>query len=773
MRRIIFSHRRAVGDALMFTCGVRDFKLLFPEIEIDVDTNFMEVFYNNPYITRSEGLKLNRSSKEVEFYKVGYPVINNANAAATHFTQAFLFDMIAMADLHEPLPIKLYELMSSFSNGVIGDPDIATDKTNQYREKSKGGLKNLPVVLRDKYADNDAFCHHFGRIRPDIHLGDAEKKTNLVRKVFGVEHYWVVAPGGKRDCTCKIWDWRRFQKVIDYFEGRIKFVAIGRSDHLVEKLRGIIDLTDKFNNNLRGLFPLVYHADGCISGISLLHHLCAAMPNKKNPRIYGKPNITIYGGREPITFTIYNQTYPLHTGGALHCCEYGGCWHSRVFSLPKDQHLNKRLCRMPVEVDNRTIQKCMDMIEADDIIRQLEIIYSGNIYNSLSPVTKPIKREVNKKIVKKFSRPEIKQVQVKEEHREINFLASMNTDGGGEQSAAKIVSLLRSHGWKVNFYPWNDVHKRFKGIDFEEPFLKTRKIKSGLPLFFYANDNINDLLNIGKEVIKSSSFFVPCINFINGRLPVASEYSDKLKAVIFQNEEKMLEFKRDQLGVSPELIVLFGAIEIDRFIEVCTPERRSNDPLVVLKHCKPDYRKYVTSMSVDKGDRPHIWQKTFAKDLDVVFYKRLLKDTKNIFFYFMQAHPELEEAFKDEERMKFFKWDEISVTEFLSLGHVYLYRTSNRWRDQYPRVVAEALAAGLPVLTEPRDGTKDRVIHGDTGFYCIDFDSFKLALKTLQRKENARRQMGMFAKDWANINLNPIRWVELIETIVGEYTNED
>ena len=89
-RKIIFSHGRAIGDCLMFTCGVRDFKLLFPHIEIGVDTNFPAVWENNPYLT-----KLDRKDPEVEFYRVGYPIINNANGASTHFTQGFLFDMIA------------------------------------------------------------------------------------------------------------------------------------------------------------------------------------------------------------------------------------------------------------------------------------------------------------------------------------------------------------------------------------------------------------------------------------------------------------------------------------------------------------------------------------------------------------------------------------------------------------------------------------------------------------------------------------------------------
>ena len=779
-RTIIFSHRRAVGDALMFTAGVRDFKLMFPDIDIIVNNNFPAVWYDNPYIIDLINIGADKLKPEpgVEYYKVGYPIINNANAASTHYTQGFFLDMVAMADNYEPLPITLSQFCAAFSNGRMGDPDIENPKTAHFKSQKDGGLQFLPDHLKALYAENDSFCQNFGRIRPDIHLNTEEKKTNIIRKHYGFDRYWVIAPGGKRDCTCKIWDWRRFQKVIDHFDGYIKFVTIGRSDHLVERLDGVIDLTDKFNDDLRGLFPLVYHADGCVSGVSLLHHLCAAMPHRNNERIFPKPCVTIYGGREPLTFTAYNQTHPLHTGGSIDCCIYGGCWHSRIVPLQKDKDKNKRLCKSTVERDGKVIQRCMDMITTDDVIRQIERLYEGDILKPINPVSKPIKRKKLK--LKALPKPTVESLVVSGSPRKINVLASMNTDGGGEQSAAHIVKLLRDAGWVVNFHPWSqEVHSRFDDIDMarDKNFcIHDRQAKryyigpmqdtmeEGLPLLLYGNDNVNNFIEIGKGVVEKSSSVIVGINFINGALPKAPEWlSDKLKAVIFQNEEKMMEYERDQLGQDHvEKIVLFGAIELEKFIDILPVSRNDGGKMIVLKHCKPDYRKYVTADSVGGGQKIHVWQKHFAKDRDIDFYKRMLKDTSNVYFEFMQAHKELVEAFPNEKRMKFWGWDEISVEEFLSRGHVYLYRTSNMWRDQYPRVLAEALASGLPALVEPRDGTKDRVIHGDTGFYCVDYDQFKNRLLAFKRKEQARRSMGMFAKDWARINLNPKKWVEVL-----------
>jgi len=182
----------------------------------------------------------------------------------------------------------------------------------------------------------------------------------------------------------------------------------------------------------------------------------------------------------------------------------------------------------------------------------------------------------------------------------------------------------------------------------------------------------------------------------------------------------------------------------------------------------PDYRKYVTSQSEGNGEKIHIWQKHFHKYQDVQFYKRFLGELSfPVRFEFMEAHPELVTELKnDEEHFRFYKLDEIPVAEFLSRGHVYLYRTSNLWRDNYPRVVGEALAAGLPVLTEPRDGTLDRTQHGDTGLFCIDHDAYLYGLKLFHRKEDYRYKIGLNAKEWAKNNLDPRKWVEIINGLL-------
>ena len=770
-RKIIFSHGRALGDEVMFTSGIRDFKLLFPDIAINVEGKHKALWENNPYLDRS----LKEEDPDVEFYRVGYKAINSANNTYVHFTQMFLLDMIAMADAHKPLSLPLGEFCSTFGNGEVGDPCIGNLEKNS-------ASKEPFISWVNKYKN---FSKKFSRMRGDLHLTDKEKADNVVKSVYGVDKYWVIAPGGKTDCTTKIWDWRKFQQVVNHFKGKLTFVVIGKSDLVVEKLEGVLDLTDRYNEDIRGLLSLVYNADGCVSGPSALMHLAAALPREvgtgENMKLVSKPCVTILGGREPTGWTWYTKHQILHTNGIFSCCEDGACWRARTYSLPNSPEHNKSLCSKPISVDGRTIQECMEVITEHDVIRAIEKYYEGDlrsydkgIVQEKKAVVRAIPEVVheNQEVVQDSS--EI--VQVQGEQKEINLLGNLNSKGGGEQSLCMIAKMFREAGWKVNLIPWGSVNEKFAEeevapFNFIDDHGKTmeEKMTCGIPLLFYANDCVWDFPKYAEGIVSRSSMLIVGINYAIGGFKRCDWLNDsgKLKAVIFQNEEKREEWVSQVFGyLNTELIVLFGAVDIDKFYSVNTSPRNKDMDMVVLKHCVADARKFVTEESKSQGEKCHVWQKHMFKDTDVVFYGKILKEMKNIRFEFMEAHSELVHAFKKESRMVFHKWDSMSVESFLSRGHVYLYRTSNAWRDQYPRTVAEALAVGLPVLTEPRDGTKDRVVHGDTGLYCIDYDSFLYGLKLLQRKDDYRVALGRNAKKWARKNLDPHKWVDVIGKIV-------
>ena len=178
----------------MFTAGVRDFKLLFPHIRINVESNFMPLWDNNPYIDKN----INKGDPGVEFYKVGYPIINNCNNSYMHFTSGFLYNMIAVADAHERLPMSIGEFAAVFPGGEVGDYDLgkADDKVSgpqllsKLKEKygtrrHKGGLSFLPLDLQKVFGNQDKFNTIFGRQRADLHLTDKERSYNMIKDVYG------------------------------------------------------------------------------------------------------------------------------------------------------------------------------------------------------------------------------------------------------------------------------------------------------------------------------------------------------------------------------------------------------------------------------------------------------------------------------------------------------------------------------------------------------------------------------------------------------------
>ena len=85
----------------------------------------------------------------------------------------------------------------------------------------------------------------------------------------------------------------------------------------------------------------------------------------------------IAGGREPPHFTAYPHHQFIHTVGALKCCDNGGCWKSRTLPLGDGDEKDHpdQLC---VDVVGR-LPRCMDMISAEEVIRRVELYFSGGL----------------------------------------------------------------------------------------------------------------------------------------------------------------------------------------------------------------------------------------------------------------------------------------------------------------------------------------------------------------------------------------------------------
>ena len=303
----------------MLTAAVRDLHHWCPgQFQTDVRTCCPEIWEHNSHLTR-----LSDTDPEAERIDCAYPLIDRCNEAPYHCLHGFI----------------------EFLN------------------------ERLNLTIKPT------------RFKGDIHLSDQEEAWfSQVHEVTGQDlPFWIVASGGKYDVTVKWWDADRYQRVVDYFRGKIQFVQVGEFGHHHPRLEGVIDLRGK--TTLRELIRLVHHAQGVLCPVTSLMHLAAAVETRPG-RPASRACVVIAGGREPAHWEAYPDHQFIHTTGALPCCSSGGCWRDRTTRLrdgdPRDQPQHRCVdvvCGLP---------HCMDLITAEEVIGRIELYFRGGAIKYLS-----------------------------------------------------------------------------------------------------------------------------------------------------------------------------------------------------------------------------------------------------------------------------------------------------------------------------------------------------------------------------------------------------
>jgi ADP-heptose:LPS heptosyltransferase len=320
MEKLILTNYQAPGDVVMLTAAVRDLHRCHPgQYLTDVQTSCPELWEQNPHLT-----PLRQDDPGVRMIGCGYPLIHESHHRPIHFLEGFIEDL----------------------NRQLGSSIRLT------------------------------------KFQGDIHLSTHEKSapSPLSRRLGMSVPYWIVVAGGKYDFTIKWWHFRRWQAVVDQFQGRLLFVQVGETDHFHPPLSGVLDLRGQ--TTLRELVQLVYHADGVICPVTLLMHLAAAVeaPPGHPPN---RPCVVVAGGRESPHWEGYPTHQFLHTVGTLPCCAQGGCWRSRVIPLGDGDEKDEppHLC---VDV-RKGLPACMDLITAADVGRAIHRHLDGGMARSLNP----------------------------------------------------------------------------------------------------------------------------------------------------------------------------------------------------------------------------------------------------------------------------------------------------------------------------------------------------------------------------------------------------
>lgn len=511
-----------------------------------------------------------------------------------------------------------------------------------------------------------------GPFKPEIFLSDTEINDRTIKG-----HYWVI----NIDCgpfSAKRWRHERFQEVADKL-GFITFVQVGLEKDNEYRLKGpnVIDMIGQ--TKIRELFRLVYHSAGCISLVSSLMHVAAA---------FDKPCVVLAGGREPFNFEKYANHRYIDMTGILPCCQKTACWHNSITACEN------------IQSDN--IAKCMDMIEADDVIREIIYYYQGGI----------LKRPGNKPAHK---RPLLR------------IVTNAKCLGGAERSVIEIARQFINKNWRVEISP-----ATFMGADFKQALPEGAAINRHVSgpcdvLLLYCSDMVWNFDKSEFDVFKRlrAARKVMAVTYKLGKAG-QEPWTIGWDKYLFLSSDLKDKFLVRQPGADTG--VLAPAVDIEPFLKI-RPDY--NGGLRMVRHSSQGDAKYPASLEI------------ICKESSAHFFfmpgPSWMRPERNITLYPYRNGPD-------------------KVAEFLGKGNCFLYLLPAGYTDQGPRVIVEAMAAGLPVIAENRDGAKDRITT-ETGWLIDKHEEtadllHSITYEELRRKGTAARTRAIetfSAKKWFNL----------------------
>lgn len=313
-KTIIIRHTRAAGDILVLTAVVRDiYKAYSDRFEIGVETPFMELWENNPYIVKLKDKRLGAG-----VYTLSYgDGIQKAGKEPIHFLQAFHDDF-----------------------------------------KKKTGL-TVPLT----------------EPRPDIHLSDVEKNKRFIDGRYWVVLSGGKADFTTKHP--RFFDIQDTVDTLSQLGIKCVQVGAkgGKPASLHRTLDNAIDLRGQ--TSLRDLLSLIYNSDGVMCTITFAMHAAAALEKPCVVTAGGREEWWWEGYvRENPAFKGLNVNVPhkfLHTMGLLDCCKGPrACWKNKVTKAEGD----KSYCSYPhTEPEGQTVPLCQHMIGASRIVESVMYYY--------------------------------------------------------------------------------------------------------------------------------------------------------------------------------------------------------------------------------------------------------------------------------------------------------------------------------------------------------------------------------------------------------------
>ena len=328
----------------------------------------------------------------------------------------------------------------------------------------------------------------------------------------------------------------------------------------------------------------------------------------------------------------------------------------------------------------------------------------------------------------------------------IRIVANAHAMGGGELSVLYLADMLVRRGHEVILNPTKHVNNQLTipaGVQLGRPYMKATMGKVDL-LLWYANDmvyKLKDKQDWWLRAFTSAKHTVAVLNFTMGE--AQQEWiASRLSAVMFLNTTKEDEYCRKATGFKGTTISLAPPVNMSDLRNV---KHNYETPIRAVKHGRFN-GKY------DQNDMTYIMGRAWHFDSSTEFS-------------FMAAPPWLRDIANGDPRVHAYTWNEIPIKDLLAWGNVYWYPLPKNLRDQGPRVIVEAMAAGLDCIVDDRDGPHDRVT-SETGWLCDSRDDYVNAFRSILEQPTQLVTKGHNARIRAYEEFRPERWIEFLEATV-------
>jgi ADP-heptose:LPS heptosyltransferase len=404
---------------------------------------------------------------------------------------------------------------------------------------------------------------------------------------------------------------------------------------------------------------------------------------------FGKPCVVLAGAREPTTFEAYANHRYLDRVGCLRCAAQKACWHNSIGA-----------CEDVVD----GVARCMEMIPTAEVTAAVRSYYHGGLLQQPGPdIECAGKRPV------------------------IRIVTKAATFGGAERSACEIAGLFYQRNWRVEFAVCGPVCPRFRAAVPPGTIFSQHVSRACELLLVYASDMVFDfdkpeLTMLAKVPAERR---VMALTYKLGKAGKA-EWTKGWDRYLFLSSALRDGF----LQRSPDAptSVLAPPVDLAPFLSV-EPDYKL--PIRMARHHSQGGKKVP-------GDLAQVMRRTanVVNDIRWLFLPAVdgLAGIANV-----AAQP----------------WasDSRQVAAFLAGASCFWYLLPAGYTDQGPRVIVEAMAAGLPVIAEQRDGPADRLTaetgwlvdnHAEVPQLIMSLTPEILAAKGRAARQRARQE---FVKD--------------------------